>query len=128
MIAIINNGLKINVDKRSSFFELIAEFKCDSVKNPLQRINKAFETSKTVKDVCNLLGHDVSIFSLRLASEGAIPNQEEWLDITIEPGVIKSDSIYNISVIYRSRQKEVVTRFGKELETKLSLIIDNLES
>ena len=57
-----------------------------------------------------------------------MPNQEEWLDITIEPDLIKPDSTYNIAVIFRSSQKKKVQQFGKDLETRLSKTIGAIES
>lgn len=126
--AIINDNLKINIEARSRFFEIIAEYKFESIKNPLESISKAFGKTRILKDISNIFEHKTSMYSLRLVSEGKIPNQEEWLDITIEPDIIKPDSIYNITVIFRSCQKKKVEHFGKELETRLPKIIDTIES
>lgn len=126
--AIISNELKINIEEKSSFFEIIAEYKFVSVKNPLESISKAFGSTRTLKDMSDIFGHKTSMYSLRLVSEGKVPNQEEWLDITIEPDTIKPDSTYNIVVIFRSSQKKIVEQFGKDLETKLSKAIDTIES
>jgi len=126
--AIINDNLKINIEERSRFFEIIAEYKFESVKNPLESISKEFSETRILKDISDIFEHKTSMYSLRLASEGKIPNQEEWLDITIEPDIIKPDSIYNITVIFRSRQKTKVENFGKELEARLQKVIDAIES
>ena len=126
--AIINNELKINIEERSRFFEIIAEYKFDSIKNPLESIRKAFSKTRTLEDISNAFEHKLSMYSLRLVLEGKIPNQEEWLDITIEPDIIKPDSTYNIQVIFRSSQKRIVEQFGKDLEIRLSKVIDTIES
>jgi hypothetical protein len=126
--AILSNELKINIEERSRFFEIIAEYKFDSVKNPLASISKAFGGTRTLKDISDIFSHKTSMYSLRLVSKGKVPNQEEWLDITIEPDLIKPDSTYNIAVIFRSSQKKIVEQFGKELETRLSKAIDTIES
>lgn len=126
--AIISNELKIDIEERSRFFEIIAEYKFDSVKNPLASIGKAFGGTRTLKDMSDIFSHRTSMYSLRLVSEGKVPNQEEWLDITIEPDLIKPDSTYNIAVVFRSSQKKIVGQFGKDLETRLSRAIDAIES
>ncbi len=125
--AIISNELEINIEERSRFFEIIAEYKFDSVKNPLASIGKAFGGTRTLKDISDIFGQRTSMYSLRLVSEGKVPNQEEWLDISIEPDSIKPDSTYNIAVVFRSRQKKIVEQFGKDLEARLSKVIDNIE-
>jgi len=126
--AIISNELKINIEERSRFFEIIAEYKFDSVKNPLESMSKTFGKTRTLEDISNVFEHKVSTYSLRLVSEGKIPNQEEWLDITIEPDTIKPDLTYNIQAIFRSSQKKTVEQFGKDLETRLSKVIETIES
>ena len=126
--AIINNELKIDIEKRSRFFEIIAEYKFDSIKNPLKSICKTFGKTRPLKEISDILGHKTSMYSIRLVSEGKIPNQEEWLDITIDPDVIKPDSTYNIVVIFRSSQKGIVEQFGKDLEARLSKVIGTIES
>jgi len=126
--AIISNELKINIEERSRFFEIIAEYKFDSAKNPLASIGKAFGGTRKLKDISDIFNQKTSMYSLRLVPEGKVPNQEEWLDITIEPDLIKPDSTYNIAVIFRSSQKKIVEQFGKDLETRLSKAIDTIES
>lgn len=124
----INDELKIDIDQRSRFFEIIVEYKFNSDKNPLASISKAFDKNRVLKDASNIFGHKTTMYSLRLVSEGKVPNQEEWLDVTIEPDLNKPDSTYNITVIFRSSQKEKVEQFGKDLEKKLTKIIDTIES
>jgi len=125
---ILKDELNIDLDKRSRFFELIAEFKCYSDNDPLKSINKKFERNRTLRDMNEILEHNVSLFGLRLTSQGVVPNQEEWLDISIEPDIINPNSIYSISIIFRSSQRVVVEEFGKKLIPNLSLIINKIEN
>lgn len=125
---IINNKLKINLEERSRFFEIIAEYNFESLKNPLESIYKAFSGTRVLKNINGIFEQETSIYSVKFVSKGRVPNQEEWLDVTIEPNLIKPDSVYDLIVIFRSRQKTKVETFGKELETRLHKVVDAIES
>lgn len=122
--SIIQSDLDINIDERSRFFEIIAEYKIESPKNPLKSIGNIFSKNRIIKNVNDIFEQKTSMYSLRFTPQEKIPNQEEWLDITIEPDLTKPTSIYNVSVIFRSVEKEKVLNFGKALQTRLLKLID----
>lgn len=128
LISILSENFEINVDKRSRFFEILAEIKCAPKKAPVESLGNTFGANQTLKNIGNILGQNVSLFGFRIVPEGKVPNQEEWMDITIEPDILRPSSVMNISVIFRSKRRDVVEKFGVELENRLSKIIDTIEN
>lgn len=121
------NEFKVNLEEGSRFYEVLAEIKIESANNPSESISKVFKRNRLISEVGNILGQDLSMSTLRFVTKGKIPNQEEWLDITIEPDLIMPTQKYAISVIFRSKDKPVVNRFGENLKTNLLKIIEAIE-
>ena len=127
MASLLKKNLQIDVEEGSRFFEIIADYKIISCEKPIFAISKIFEKNRVLQEIGEILGQQTSLYTLRLVPANMEPNQEEWLDITIEPDVTKPNSRYLISVVFRSKKRETVERFGKELESKLTTILNLIE-
>jgi hypothetical protein len=90
-------------------------------------ICRVLSQGETINGLGNVLGQEVSPFTLRLVSKGKVPNQEDWIDIDIEPLVTRPTKTYLISVICRSSQKSKVLSFAKELESRIIRLVDSIE-
>lgn len=126
--ALILDEFGIDLEKESRFYEIIAEVKFDSDENPLKSIADIFEGSPLVSKVGEILKHDVSLYTLRFVTKDKVPNQEEWLDITIEPDLLMPHQKYAVSVVFRSKDKSIVKSFGENLKSNLLQIIEAIES
>jgi len=122
-LASIARDLRVDIDERSRFFEIIAEYEIESPKNPLESISRSFSDHRIATDLGDIFGQKTAMYSLRLVTAGRIPNQEEWLDVTIEPNLIKPTSTFSVSVVFRSKDKQQVLNFGETLETNVSLVV-----
>ena len=125
--SLILKVLKVNLEKGSRFYEIQADLKFDSTGNPLESISSTFKRNQFMSNVAKILKQDISMFTLRFVTEGKVPNQEEWLDITIEPSIIMPNQRYNISVVFRSKDKSTVEKFGESLESNILSIIKTIE-
>jgi len=128
LIALIQDELGIDLEKESRFYEIISEVKVDSDKNPLKSIDNLYRENPFVSEVSKILKQDISLFTLRLVTKDVVPNQEEWLDITIEPDLLMPNQKYAISVVFRSKDKSIVKSFGQNLISNLLEIIKAIES
>jgi hypothetical protein len=117
----------VDIEKDSRFFEILATFESDSDRSPIESVSRTLAESKLLSEVGEVLGEAVSPFSVRLVSKGRVPNQEEWVDITVEPSPVKPNRTYLISLIYRSAQKKNVWSFSKDLVSRISRVIDAVE-
>ena len=124
---VIKSDLGIEMEENSRFFEILATYEFDSDQSPIESVSRILADSKIVSQIEEVLGEAVSPFSVRLVSKGRVPNQEEWLDITLEPSIVKPNRTYLISVVYRSAQMNKVWSFCKDLESRISGLIDVVE-
>lgn len=74
-----------------------------------------------------VLNVDVSPFSVRLCLKGAVPNQESWLDISIEPDIL-NEQMYHVGVVFRSPDKEETETFVRDLENNILKLIKIVEA
>jgi hypothetical protein len=128
LTAIIQNKFNVDLEKGSRFFEIIAEMKFDSKNNPLESIANILKRNRSVSKISTILNQDVSIYTLQFVTKGKVPNQEDWLDITITPDILMPNRRYAISAIFRNKDKAVVERFGEHLMSNLLEIIKTIEA
>lgn len=124
---VIKHGLEIDIENRARFFELQATYTFDSDQSPIDNLSRFLSQSDLISEASAILDEDVSPFTLRLVSKGRIPNQEEWLDTTFEPSVVRPHRTYLISLVYRSAQRAKVLSFFKGIESKITGMIDLIE-
>jgi len=121
------NEFNVDLAEGSRFYEIMSEIKYNSMKNPLESISDMFQRNYLVSNIGKILEQDLSMFTLRFVTRGKVPNQDEWFDITIEPDILMPTQRYAISIVFRSKDKSVVERFGEKLESNLLKIIETIE-
>ena len=124
---ILIEELKIDLPNSVRFFETLSEYRLITNKNPRNVFDKFPMMTDILDRISTVIGVDVSPFGFRVGSRGVVPNQEEWMDIRIEPVVVRADSEYYIYPVYRSRDKEKVKKFLVSLEDILLKIVGILE-
>jgi len=117
----------VDLDQEGRFYEIIVEFEINSAKSPLGSVEQVFRENQLLKNAGSILGEDVSLFTVRLVSKGKVPNQEEWLDVTLEPDILMPTKKYLVSVIFRSKDKSKVQAFGSDVDQKLVKLIGAIE-
>jgi hypothetical protein len=120
---ILQNEFNVDFKEESRFYEIIAEIKIVSVHNPLESMSNMFKKNRFISKVGKILEQDVSMFTLRFIPKGKTPNQEEWLDLVIEPDLLMPYQRYSVSLVFRSQDKLVMEKFGENLESNLLKII-----
>lgn len=128
VLRLAKTNLKVDPESMAAFYEFIGQCEVETRLNPLETIGQISEKVKAIEEFSKVIGEDTSLFSLRLAPKGEIPNQTEWFDITIEPHLIHTTSIYTISVVYRSKDKSKVQKFVDEFLVNIAKILDIIEN
>jgi len=123
----IADELQIKIQEHAKFFELIARYECDSDSSPLDCVGRALSQNAVVKLYGDIVNENLSLFSLRLVPKSRVPDTEDWLDITLEPSVIRPTKTYVISVVYRNAQKARVWSFADTLESNLTRLVELVE-
>lgn len=127
VLQLIRTNLNVDLEKQASFYELIGHTALETDRHPFEKIGNIIKGNKIIEKLGEVLGEDVSLFTLKLAPRGHVPNQTEWFDLTIEPDIIKT-STYNISAVFRSHEKSEVQKFTEEFMPNVSKLIVVIES
>jgi len=123
---IIKSELSVNLYENVRFYWYVMHYKIDTGKIPRNEITKA-ENKDYIARFSEVLGEDITSFSIRLAPKGAIPNQESWFDIAIEPDIM-NDKLYHVGVVFRSPDRDKTETFVKDLENTLLKLIEVIEA
>ena len=122
---VIDSELSISLQDKVMFYWCVLHFKINTGKTPRTEIPKA-ENKDYIARLSQVLGEDLSSFSIRLAPKDAIPNQESWFDIAIEPD-ITNEKFYHVGVVFRSPDKSKTETFVRDLENNLLKLIKVIE-
>jgi hypothetical protein len=127
ILGLIKDKLDVDIPAKAIFYEFISGLELKTGKNALEIMERANEQNNCLGKFGKILGQDVSNFSLKLVSKGTVPSSPEWLEITIEPNMIRP-SVYRVLAIYRSKDKAQVDSFACSWLENLSKIIEAVET
>ena len=123
---ITDSELGISLHENVRFHWCIVHFKVDTGKIPSKEIAKA-ENKDYIRKFGQVLGEDLSLFSVRVYPKDAIPNAENWFDIAIEPDIL-NDKLYHVGVVFRSPDKRKSETFVRNLENNILKLIKVIEA
>lgn len=122
---IIGSEFGINLQENVRFYWCTVHYKINTGKMPHNEIAKA-ENKDYIAQFSRILGENLTSFSIRLAPKDAIPNQENWFDIAIEPD-ITSEKIYHVGVVFRNQERGKTETFVRDLENNMLKLIKVIE-
>jgi len=123
---LIKRELGVSLDLNIKYYLCHLHCKTDTGKIPRDEIAKA-ENRDFFSRLGQVLGVDVAPFSIRLCPKGAIPNHENWFDISIEPDTV-NEKMYHLGVVFRSPDKEKTETFVRDLESNILKLIKVIEA
>ena len=126
LIKIINDEIGVNLYEHVKFFEIVAHYKLDTGKIPLKEIPKA-ENKQFIAKFSEIIGQSLSTYSIRLSKKDSSINQNDWIDIAIEPDMVYENN-YHIGVIFRDLDKSKTETFVKNLESNLVKMVKTIEA
>ena len=113
------------------FYEVIAELRVETGKNPLETFNniasKCAELSDVFEKVAGLTKQEVTLFNLRLRSKSYGPNDYTWLDLEVMPSVARPEIEYLITIVYRDQNIDRMRNLVTNIYEISSSIIKALE-
>lgn len=127
LIAMVAEDFKVDLDKETDYLEMIASVIVRSGKSPLKEIQDFFKGFKGMEKFSEILGKDVTLYSLRITPKETLPSGKYWLDITIEPRVTMPESVYFVNVVYRNEDRSDVLRFSSKINTWILKLIQSIE-
>jgi len=124
---LVAEEIGINLYSRVKNYHVMAHYKLDSGKLPLQEIPKT-ENKEFVKKLSQIMHEDLLSSSIRLAKKDSSMNQGgDWIDIAIEPDLVYENR-YHIGVVFRNSNREKTETFVRDLEANLLKMIEQVEA
>jgi len=128
ILQIVRDKLGVDLNAKAIFYEMMGNFGVKTGKNALEAMARFNEKNSNIKDLGDILGQDVSGYTLRIVPKDQVPSSVEWLDITIEPNITKPSTNYKVQAIYRSKEKSKVDCFIQSIGENLQRIFEAIEA
>jgi hypothetical protein len=126
LVKVVSSELGISLNQKVRFYWMVVHYSISTGKAPRNEILKA-ENKEYIGRFSRILGEDLVSFSVRLAPKDAIPNQEAWFDIAIEPDILRED-LYHVGFVFRDPNRDKTETFVKNLENIVFSLIDTIEA
>jgi len=123
---VIDSELGISLYENVRFYWCTVHYKVATGKKPRNEIAKV-NNKDYIDQFSQILGEELSSFSVRLAPKDASPNRESWFDIAIEPDVT-NDKFYHLGAVFRSPDRNKTETFVRDLENTLLKLIKIIEA
>jgi hypothetical protein len=123
---IVSSELEVNLHSNVKFYWIVIHCKIVTGKVPRREIAK-IDNKEYMNKFSQIIGEDLTSFSIRLCPKDAFPNNESWLDVAIEPD-IANDQLYHIGIVFRNPNKDKTEMFVKDLENNLLKLIGIIEA
>ena len=117
----------VDFSQERQFYEIIADLTITVYKNPIETVSELFSDSKVLSDFSTILEEEVGNYGVRLVKKEQLPTEGEWFEYRIEPLVEKPRNTYHSNVIYRSKDKDKVTKTATELIKRVGQLISTME-
>jgi len=128
VLQIVKDKLGVDLMGQADFYEMMASFEVKTGKNALETMVRFNEKNGGFAEIGKIIGQEVSGFTLRIVRKDAVPSSSEWMDMTIEPNIIKSSTSYKVLLVFRSKEKSKVDGFIQSFGENLSRIFETIEA
>lgn len=123
---IVTNELEVNLHDNVRFYWALANCKISTAKVPRQELAKL--VNKTYSDkFSQIVGENLASYSARFGIKDVSPNRDDWLEIAVEPDIIK-EHLYNVGMVFRKPSRSDTETFVKNFETNLVNLIRAIEA
>lgn len=126
LMKLIAEEIGIDLHTKVKNYEVSVHYRLNSGKVPLKEIPNA-ENKDFVRKFSEVMGENLSSFSIRLAKKDSSIYQGDWIDIAIEPDLVY-ENYYHVGVVFRNSNREKTETFVKDLETNVLKLIDLIEA
>jgi len=124
---IIKDDMGIDFSSSIKFYEAILDYHIYSSNNPRLRVESKM-SGEFDSVFSEIVGKELSPYTIRYATKGISPDSVEWLDFRIEPFVRRADKIYAFNMVHRSQDGDDVKSTMETILDKINGIVNTLES
>jgi hypothetical protein len=126
MVMIMNENFYIE-KKDFMFFELQGSMYKITKSNPLGLMTKVSKKASFLKLFSERLNSDVALRSIRISPSGLSPHDLDYFDIVIEPSLASPNKILQISIMYRQKDLDILSKRTSRIDSVINELIGSLE-
>jgi hypothetical protein len=125
--SIVQRDLKVDISKNVRFYEIMANFHMDTGNNPLKILGKFNQPKEVYDSISEIINERITNEGIHISSVSDTIETPEWFDMNIIPLPNKSSTTYDITVIFRRKEREAVSVFLTSIESIIQKIISTIE-
>lgn len=126
--SLLSDRFGLDLGQNTMFYETIASFQLQTGREPISTMSKLPGFERTIDCFGTVMGRTVTPLAIRMRLSESLPSDKEWFEITIEPFMINPKARYYVSTIFRSPERNKVVDFTKQLQTRVSEVVNSLEN
>ena len=125
--SLLESQLGVSGTELGRYYELLADAVIPASADSSQAWSAHMSGVPIVAKLSDALGKEIAAYGLRLVSRDSVPNQENWLDVHMEPFVLSPHDRHHVSLVFRDRNRDEVVRFARSLGPRLQALLDAVE-
>lgn len=122
----LQNDLKYQLAKDTQYYELLVNGLGKASNSALAAIRK-IQVGNFCQTISEIFGSRLSPIGIRLSTDSANANQEEWCDIRLQPHFPDTDSHYAFEIVFRTSDRGKLQTFVAQLEERLNKMVAALD-
>ena len=126
LMKLVREEIGVDLPEKAKYFQINGHYRLNTGNSPLKEIPKP-ENEGLIKKVGEIIGEELSSYAIRLARKDSNPNQNNWIDLAIEPDSVYGDC-YHVGVVYRNPDKKRIDAFVRDLEMNVKKLIELVEA
>lgn len=125
----IDDELVLQLRDDAVFYEIILEgtLNVGRERNPIETSKRLYSDSVHLSKFGGILEREVASFGIRLVEQDRQPTGEVWLDVRIDPSVLRSTSSYHVNVVSRGPNLEAQVEEAKHWPEKIGKLVAAME-
>lgn len=118
----------IGIDKIPAFYEIQGRFEFFRIKNPRETLINMRNKMPIFDNIDKILGATTSLYNLRLCSADRPVDSPDFYEIVLEPNMGHPEESFDICVVYRNSNLEVIKQFFNEMPNNIINLVDEIEN
>lgn len=123
----VKDKLNLSLEKDALFYEFVGEGSANTGSDPTKVVAKLYEESKLLPKISEIVGFPAANFGIRIVEQKQYVNETKWFEYKIEPLIIKPNTSYQISVVYRHPERAEVEQAAISLKKTIEKLISAME-
>lgn len=126
VLDIVKAAIEPTIDENTVFYEFHSNYNIETGESPLERLGKIHPENNLNEKIKDIIQEPVSMYNFHIYGSNNKIQSSDWFDINIRPTTKKSEKVFDIMTVHRSKDKSKVDKFVSNYDDTLRKIFDEL--